>query len=776
MAQLNLIDSDSAIKTIYLRIAGQVQGVGFRPHVYRIATQMGINGWVRNQCSEVEILASGSTDEVDLFLQRLIEEAPTISSPHIIHQKIVDSLSRLLMLEYKDHLVPLDAALRHHDSRNFTIIVSNNDGNRSVQLPLDLDCCPRCLDELNSPANRRYHYPFINCSQCGPRYTAITQLPYDRCNTNMAIFPRCHQCEKEYSDPTDRRFHAEAIACLDCGPQLTFVENGKKINNTTTALQNTLSALEAGRIIAVKGIGGYHLLCAADNSDVIARLRRRKGRPDKPLAVMFSSIEAARVELEIDHATATLLEARSHPVVLCEKRTDSRLSSLISPGLNRTGAMLPYSPLHHLILNGLGRPVIATSANISGEPVLTDAAEAELRLTNIADAFLHHNRAIINIADDSLFQIINKKPRPLRLGRGHAPLALTLAVELDKPLLAVGGQMKNSIAIAWKNRIIISPHIGELDSPRSAEQFNKTIQSLQHHYNIKAEAIICDAHPNYYSSRWASENGLPLHKVYHHHAHASAVVGEYNIKGKSLIFTWDGSGLGEDGTLWGGEALLGRPGKWQRVATLRPFRLPGAERAARDAWRCAASLCWHASETWGNHSQAALLYRAWKNEINAPVTSSTGRLFDGATSLLRLIDNTTFEGQAAMLLQAQAENGIANQTTALPFSIDDNGVLVSDWQPLLSKLMNQQQSVAQRAMNFHNTLAHTICDQAMQMRDRHGEFVVGLNGGVFQNRLLTEQAITLLEAEGFKVYLPQQLPCNDAALCYGQIIEAVAQP
>ena len=748
--------SDHTVSTIHLRLSGKVQGVGFRPHIYRIATELGITGWARNLRGEVEIMASGTEQATALFMRRLIKEAPAVASPRISQRNETDSAR-------------LTATAR------FAILDSIHEEGENIHLPCDLDCCPRCLNELNDPTNRRYRYPFINCAECGPRYTAIIQLPYDRASTSMASFPRCAQCEKEYRNPADRRFHTEAISCSTCGPQLTFVAGNTRLNGTAGALIKTEQLLRAGKSIAIKGIGGYHLLCAASSDAAVARLRRQKGRPDKPLAVMFRNIDAVRRELLCDEITTALLCERSRPIVLCEKKGDTTLSTLVAPGLNQIGALLPYSPLHQLILNSADTALVVTSANISGEPVITEGDELEARSGDIADAFLHHDRPIIHSADDSLFQIIDKKPRPLRLGRGHAPLELTLPVTLDRPLLAVGGQMKNSIALAWDNRIVLSPHIGELDSPRSADLFRKTIDSLQRHYAVSAEGVICDAHPDHFSHRWAADNSLPVTRVYHHHAHASAIAAEQAFEESSLVFTWDGTGLGSDGTLWGGDALLGRPGMWQRVATMRPFRLPGGERTAREVWRCAASLCWHAGEAWANHPQAALLLSAWKKGINAPFTSSVGRLFDGAASLLGLIDHTTFEGQAAMLLQASAENSPPPSAAPLPSTANSEGVLVSDWQPLLIPLQNQNKTVAQRAALFHSVLAHTICELAVEIRQQHGPFIVGLNGGVFQNRHLAEEAIALLEEQGFKVILPQQLLCNDGALCYGQIIEAAAQ-
>lgn len=762
MNSVSALDSRPGHREIRLiHISGCVQGVGFRPHLYRLAHKYGVNGWARNSHSGVELLVHSDTATIELFLKLLTETAPAIAVPKIEFNRLVDT-SEISTIE-----------------PGFRIIKSRIDDQGGRHLPLDLDCCSNCLGELFDPRNRRYRDPFINCTQCGPRYTSFTVPPYDRDNTSMADFPRCDQCEREYNDPFNRRFHAETICCPECGPQLSWSEGRVRLDNSTDALRKTDEALRAGKIVAVKGIGGYHLLCAADSDEPVARLRERKGRPDKPLAVMFpqrgsDGLDALRHELRLDVTETELLTARSRPVVLCHKRDVTTLSSLIAPGTNRIGALLPYTPLHQLILHDFGRPVVATSANISGEPVMTDADEVETRLSNVADAFLHHNRKIIHTADDSLFQVVNRQPRPLRLGRGHTPKELSLPFRLPQPLLAVGGEMKNTIALGWDSRIVISPHIGELASPRSAELFKETIAELQQQYNVTASHIVCDAHPNYFSHRWARTADLPVTRIYHHRAHAAAIAGEYNIDGSCLVFTWDGSGYGEDGTLWGGEALLGTPGNWRRVATLRPFGLPGGERAVREPWRCAAALSWEADEEWNGHPQAALLHQAWRKRINTPLTSSVGRLFDGAAALLGLTEQASYEGHAAMLLQAAAETAQISGAEALPHTFND-GVMLSDWAPLVRIVNDNRKSIADRAAWVHSALAHTLCDQAVALRENHGEFVVGLNGGAFQNRLLTEQAVALLEQQGFAVYLPQQLPSNDAALCFGQIVEAAAR-
>jgi hydrogenase maturation protein HypF len=452
------------------------------------------------------------------------------------------------------------------------------------------------------------------------------------------------------------------------------------------------------------------------------------------------------------------------------------LPDTIAPGLREIGAMLPYSPLHHLLLESFGSPLVATSGNVSGEPVLTDNAEAEARLGKVAQAFLHHNRPIARPADDSVLRVIAGSPRLLRVGRGIAPLEFDLPFSLPQPLLAVGGHMKNAIALAWNNRAVLSPHIGDLGTPRSLEIFEQVIADLQQLYDVKAQAIVCDAHPGYASSRWAARQDLPLYRVQHHHAHASALAFEADLAKKYLIFTWDGVGLGEDATLWGGEALLGRPGAWKRVASFKPFRLPGGERAGREPWRSAAALCWESGLAWQSDTRdAVLLKSAWEHGLNAPVTTAAGRLFDAASSLLGLCDTASYEGQGPMLLEAAATidetMGVA-EAIDLPLHEDENGLLVADWTLLLHALCRDEVPVAQRAMQFHLSLAHCIVAQAQRIHAHTPFDAVGLTGGVFQNKLLAELAMQQLGTAGFEAYLPQQAPCNDGGLALGQLIEA----
>jgi hydrogenase maturation protein HypF len=734
-------------------LSGRVQGVGFRPFVHRLATRYALSGWVLNRTGEVEIHAQGTPVALAAFALALVREAPPLARPTLISHTPI--------------------ALQ--DFAGFEILPSAAGSEPRIHVPPDYFCCDDCLRELADPQDRRHRYPFINCTQCGPRYTLITHMPYDRPHTTMAEFALCPACRREYEDPLDRRFHAEPVACPACGPRLEFIAGTARVNDTGAALEDAVAALRQGKIVAVKGIGGYHLMCDAGSDDAIARLRASKPRPDKPLAVLVprrgcDGLDAVRELAVLSDCEARLLTDPSRPIVLVSKRADTALSRFIAPGLAEIGVFLPYSPLHQLLLDDFGGPLVATSANVSGEPVLTDNAEVEKRLAHVADAGLHHNRPIARPADDALYRVIAGTPRPIRLGRGTAPLELELPFTLDVPLLAVGGHMKNTIALAWDKRCVVSPHIGDLDAPRSLEVFEQVIGDLQALYGVRARHIVHDAHPGYASTRYAARSGLARSAVFHHHAHASALAGEHPEVKRWLVFTWDGVGYGADGSTWGGEALLGSPGGWRRVASFRPFHLPGGDKAGREPWRSALALCWEAGLEWtGCPQDTSLLHAAWHRRINAPPSSAVGRLFDAAAALTGVNLKSSFEGQGPMMLEAIATT--ETESVALPLAPDGNGVWRSDWAPLLPMLMDDSRPAAERTGVFHASLAQAIVAQTRRVHEEHGGFTVGLSGGVFQNRLLTETALAALVAAGFETRLHQQLPCNDAGISYGQIIE-----
>ncbi len=695
-------------------LTGQVQGVGFRPFVYRLAHAHGLAGWVRNRLGEVEIHAEGDRAALDRFGAALLTDAPPLAQPYI-----EGTLS-----------VAADGL------KGFEIRDSATTDTPRIHVPPDYFACADCLREVDDPLDRRFAYPFTNCTQCGPRYTLIERLPYDRVNTSMAGFPLCPACQREYTDPLDRRFHAEPTACPVCGPRLTFVSGDTTLEGNTDALTATLSALRAGQIVAIKGVGGYHLVCDARNSDAIATLRARKPRPAKPLAVMFPDLAQAERYVELRDAERALLCSPMRPIVLARKSSlrsasplpqaereqsvtcaaASTLAANIAPGLNEIGVLLPYAPLHHLLCRAFAAPLVMTSGNLSGEPVLTDNAEAQHRLARIADAFLHHNRPIVRPADDAVFRTLAGIPRPLRLGRGCAPLELTLPRTLSEPVLAVGGHLKLTLCLAFENRAVISPHIGDMGTPRSLAVFEQVITDLQQLYGVQATRLVCDAHPAYTTTRWAQTQTLPCTRIWHHHAHASALAGEVATDEDWLMFTWDGTGYGEDGTLWGGETLYGRPGQWRRVARLRPFRIPGGERAGREPWRSAAALCWETDTPFETaHADTALLHHAWRKGINAPQSSAAGRVFDAAASLTGVLQIGSFEGQGPMYLEALA-TGVTGVAIELPLSRDTSDLWQTDWAPLLAHLRDEQRTVAQRAADVHVTLAHALACRPCNLR------------------------------------------------------------
>ncbi len=745
----------SELLAVRIVVTGRVQGVGFRPFVARLASELHICGWVRNCSGRVEIHAEGRADNLKTFQFGLIERAPPLAKPEPPQVKGVDSIG----------------------FTEFSIIASSSDGLVDTHIPPDYFVCDDCLREMQDPGEWRYRYPFINCTQCGPRYTLIDRLPYDRPHTAMACFPLCPECQAEYSNPLDRRYHAQPLACPACGPRLTFRRVGfeDQVGNEL-ALHACVAALLDGLIVAVKGIGGYHLICDATNPESVQRLRERKHRPDKPLAVLVPWLGergtdwVERLAVLQDCEKESILSPE-RPIVLAQKRLPSPLAENVAPGLSEVGLMLPYSPLHHLLANDIGRPLVATSANLSGEPVLTDEAEVELRLSAVVDAFLHHNRPIRRPADDSVFRRSVGKTRPSRLGRGSAPVEFSLPFEFEQPLLAVGADLKNTVALGFGNRIVVSPHIGDLGSVRSGQVFEQVLADLQRLFGVRPKAVVSDAHPAYFSQRWARQSDLPVISVFHHHAHASALAGEYGLRERMMVFTWDGTGYGEDGTIWGGETLLGRPGQWIRVGSLRSFRLPGGDKANREPWRSALAICWEAELEWPNCPVDSDLLRAvWERRLNCPQTSSAGRLFDAAAALIGVRQQASYEGHAAMCLEAISVRDA--EPMPLPQAVGAENRLITDWGSLLPLLMNQNSDAAERGGVFHASLAHAIVEQALVHRHVYGVAKVGLSGGVFQNRLLTEQVELLLKQQGFEVYLHERLPTGDGGISFGQLIEA----
>jgi hydrogenase maturation protein HypF len=748
-------------------LLGRVQGVGFRPFVFRLANALGLVGSVRNRSGEVEILVQGESWAVREFARRVVADAPPLASPHV---QLAEP-------------VAIDAA-----RGRFVIDTSVESQHARVSVPPDSFVCDDCRTELAAPNNRRYAYPFINCTQCGPRYTLIERMPYDRPNTTMADFALCPSCAAEYADVSDRRFHAEPVACTKCGPKV-WLELGDGVRHASghEAIERAITLLKTGAIVAVKGIGGYHLLCNATIAPAVVRLRDRKRRPDKPLAVMFplagpDGLDVLRQYVVPSEIEAAAVSDAARPIVLMKRRPGSALVSALAPGLDEVGALLPYSPLHALLMDAMGVPLVATSGNLSGEPVLTDVASSAERLTGIADGWLHHDRRIARPADDAVIRAIAGGRRAIRIGRGTAPLELTLPFVLPKPVVALGGHLKTTVTLAWEDRAVVSPHIGTMDRPRSLEVLAQVVSDLQSLYGIDAEAVLCDAHGAYGNSRWARTLHLPLHRIGHHRAHVSALYGEAVVSGRHrdcddmIALAWDGIGLGDNGELWGGETFVGRPGQWRRVASFEPFAQPGGDAAAREPWRSGASMAWTVGvdATLGPSHMRAIVRRAWEQRINAPRTTAVGRLFDGFAALALGIVVTSFEGQAPMRLEAAAARfpGEA-EPIELPV-VSDAGLRRVQWAPLVRLALSPELSQNARAAVFHASLARAAVRECECQREMTGVDIVGFAGGVFQNRLLTERIVAELTARKFRVVLNERVPANDGGLSFGQVIEYAA--
>ncbi len=757
-----------------ITIAGTVQGVGFRPFVARLATRLGVQGWVRNDLHGVQIRARAPSETLAAFLRALASEPPPAASIANIAARETSPL---------DDLPAPDGA--------FTILASRDAaGPATVAATPDLALCEDCRRELLDPGDRRHGYPFINCTGCGPRYSILLELPYDRPHTTMRGFAMCPDCGHEYHNPSDRRHHAQPNACPACGPQVALLDSeGRPAGGPPTAIRHAAEALLDGRVVAVKGVGGFHLLADATNAGAVLELRRRKRRGRKPFAVMFPDLVSLRLHAEVPPAEEALLAGAAAPIVLLRRLPDSTLAAAVAPENPYIGALLPYSPLHLLLLRHVGRPVVATSGNLAEEPLCIDNAEATVRLRGLADLFLVHDRPIAHPVDDSVVRpALAGRPIVLRLARGYAPLELPLpaATHDGEALLCVGGQMKNAVALAAGRSVTLGPHIGDLATVASQHAFERAIDWLASLHHSHPDRIVCDTHPDYDSTRYAQASGLPVTAVQHHLAHVFACLVEHPgcTADRILGVSWDGTGHGSDGTIWGGEFILvdRRAGTARRVARLRPFRLPGGEAAIRDPRRSALGLL-HSLQAGAPPAQfaarlglpvaeAALLGTLLDRGLQSPITTSAGRLFDGFAALLGLCHANTFEGEAPMQLEFAAEHAAAAPALAFPLgpSASDPGVFEIDWRPALTSLLAPDTAAtpAGHALGLHLGLAAAMVSVAHAV----GIGTVALSGGCFQNRILLALARRRLGEAGFDVLTHRALPPNDGNLAVGQALAA----
>ncbi len=725
---------------VQAKIVGRVQGVGFRPTVYRYATELGLAGFVRNDPNGVTLEVEGAPENIRSFLDHLQQEPP----PHAIITGI------------ETHPVTV------RGDERFEVIESEVAGNAEVHISPDLATCDDCLREMNEPADRRYAYPFINCTNCGPRFTIIRDLPYDRTNTSMAEFTMCEPCDREYHDPTDRRFHAQPDACEKCGPSLQFYHAGQSEaprNRSDSevlrfaqddALVETVRRLRAGQIVAIKSLGGFHLACLPEAA---GNLRERKRRPHKPFAVMFRDTAAIKRHCHVSEAEEAELLSVARPIVILK----SKLSTA-SPDFPTLGAFLPYTPIHHLLMQHF-EALVMTSGNLAEEPIASDDAE----LPAVADAVLTHNRPIVHKCDDSVLRVVNGQRQFFRRARGFVPNAIRFAADCPH-ILAVGGELKNTFCLARDGWAFLSQHIGDLKEFKTCEYFEREIAEWQRLMRVAPVAIAHDLHPGYRSTRWARSQPATLIPVQHHHAHVVSVMAEHNLHGEIIGVALDGTGYGTDGTIWGGEFFIATRADFERVAHFKPYPMPGGEKAVEEPWRMAASVT--LTEGLGGDQRIRDMIAA---NFNCPPASSAGRLFDAVAALLGLCDVATYEAQAAIRLEAVADASVSGH---YPFDWHD-GIL--DFGRTIRALLADRQNIGVAAARFQNTIVAGIVRVCETVREERGLKRVALSGGVFQNEWVLTRATAALRERGFEVFTNALVPPNDGGLSLGQAAVAAAR-
>lgn len=756
------------ILRLQIKIYGAVQGVGFRPFVYRLANSLHLRGWVSNSSQGVALEVEGSQSDLETFLQRLEREKPPHASIHSLESSYLDPVGFTA----------------------FEIRASKESGSTTAVVLPDIATCPECLAEIFDSSNRRFRYPFTNCTNCGPRFSIIEALPYDRPSTTMKIFEMCDDCRTEYEDPGNRRFHAQPNACPVCGPHLELWNaEGNVLATNHPAILETAIAIRNGLIVAVKGLGGFHLMVDASNEGAVRKLRKRKQREEKPFALMYPSLEQVKSHCEVSPPEQRLLLSAASPIVLLKKKStaEKAIVSSIAPGNPYLGIMLPYTPLHHLLMKELGIPVVATSGNLSDEPICIDEQEALERLGGIADVFLVHDRPIIRHVDDSIVRLIAGREMILRRARGYAPLPLPLK-EKSPPILAVGAHLKNSVALSVENQVFISQHIGDLETDAAFRAFEDVIESFKKLYDTEPACVACDAHPDYLSTQYANRLNIPKQAVQHHLAHVLGCMLENGLNPPLLGVSWDGTGYGLDGGVWGGEFFLIEADRARRIGRFREFPLPGGETAIKEPRRTALGLLFEMGENaldekdliaqWQPFSEKeiSLLRTILQKKINSPFTSSAGRLFDAVASLCGIRHINRFEGQAAMELEFQmAGNMLTDEEYQFRLKREGAGkehCYIFNWEPMIRELLEdirKKRPVETISAKFHNTLTSVIVETAMRINTAK----ILLSGGCFQNKYLSETTIDALRRNGFQVYWHQRVPPNDGGIALGQIAAAI---
>lgn len=784
-----------------LHIMGIVQGVGFRPFIYGLALRLGLKGWVRNTSSGVDIEIEGNEIDIDAFLKLLYEETPPLAQMDTV-----------------------DVQFRKLNGFNtFKIVQSESIKGEFQPISPDISICSDCLEELFDPEDRRYRYPFINCTNCGPRFTIIKDIPYDRPLTTMAPFEMCYQCAEEYEDPLDRRFHAQPVACPQCGPRVWLESKSSNLDKSKTELEilfyeddaigETQSLLSEGKIVAIKGLGGFHLACDATNIEAVRELRKRKLRVDKPFALMFSDLDTVLKHCFVDENEARLLESRERPIVILKRRPDSTIALDVAPSQSTLGVMLPYTPFHYLLFSNpdlknknagseltqtyIPNALVMTSGNLSEEPIAIKNDEALDRLSDLCDVFLMHDRDIRTRCDDSVVRVFSPRIStniedgkfiyPIRRSRGYAPFPLRLPGEAP-PILAVGGELKNTFCITRKNYAFVSHHIGDMENYETLRSFEDGVAHFQNLYRVSPEIIAYDLHPNYLSTRYALErsglDGIPAIGIQHHHAHIAACMAENRMDEdqKVIGIVFDGTGYGEDGSIWGGEIFLAGYKYYQRIAHLEYLPLPGGDSAIRNPARIALAYLWKHKIDWDLsldpykalcEEERTVLRNQLENGINVVNTSSIGRLFDAVSAIIGVRQKINYEAQAAIELEMLAEPednsiypiNLVLPDSQLPYSIDTYRIINSIYN---DKLRNTPAPII--SARFHNTIAKLVYEVSVAMRNKYGELPIVLSGGVWQNMYLLNKTMRLIDDPDQRIYIHRQVPANDGGIALGQAV------
>ncbi len=744
--------ADADAVRVRARVSGLVQGVGLRPFVWREATALGLSGWVGNDAAGVVLEAEGSAEAVAALLVALRQPPPLARVDEVVSQT-----------------VPATGTV------GFAVRSSATGGARLALVAPDTATCADCIRELHDPADRRADYPFVNCTNCGPRYTIVRAVPYDRSRTTMARFPLCAACRAEYEDPADRRFHAEPVCCPACGPTLRLLD-GAGGDRAEDPVSGAVRQLRAGAVVAVKGLGGYHLAVDATQEQAVAALRARKHREDRPFALMVADVEAARALCEVGPQEEELLTSAARPIVLLRGRPGAPVAAAVAPGSSEMGLMLPYTPLHVLLLEAHDRPLVLTSGNISDEPIAFADADAVRRLGGLADAFLVHDRTIHTRVDDSVARVVRGRVVPVRRSRGYVPGPVALPVSCPEPVLACGAALKNTFCVARGRHAFVSHHVGDLDQWATLQSYFDGLEHLMGLLDVRPKVVAHDLHPDYPSTRYALDlPGVELVGVQHHHAHIASCLADNGVPGPVIGVAFDGLGLGTDGTAWGGEFLVADLAGSTRVAHLSQVRMPGGDAAVREPWRMAAA---HLDAAYDGLLPAGLdvvgrqgsrweqVLAASRAGVNAPVTSSAGRLFDAVAALLGVRDTVTYEGQAAIELEHLADR---TETGTYVVPVGQDGVVQAG--ALLRALVEDLAraiAVPVLAARFHNALADVVLEVCGRLRAQYGLSTVALSGGVFQNALLLHRCLDRLEAVGFAVLTHRRVPSNDGGISLGQ--------